>query len=577
MNKNILLCVLNAKYVHMSPAPWCLMAGVKAYAPEYLQNTQVFQATINQPLEEIAQEIIQKSPSVVTFSCYIWNITHVLTLANTLKKALPNVCILLGGPEVSFRAEEVLAHKDIIDFVLRGEGEESFPAFLHAYFNESQNLCDVSGIAYYNNVGTYVENPLAFNKKLPPSPLSVGYHLDLKGRISYIETSRGCPYHCAFCLSGLAGKPNYFPMKSVKDDMLALANADTRTIKFVDRTFNANAHHANEILSFILENYGTNIPKNVCFHFEIAGDILREETFLLLEKMPKGVVQLEIGMQSFHEPTLKAVRRVTNTEKLIRNIHRLVAMRNMHIHIDLIAGLPLEDLPTFKKSFDIGYSLHADMLQLGFLKVLYGSQMRVEAENFPCEFTDVPPYQVTKTPWLSKADLEVLSLVEDAVERTYNSGRFIHTLEYVTNECGLTPFDLYHHIGKWTAVQAGHPAYPLDIYIEKLQFALQKLPGVNSVILRDMLVMDRLETNQTGRLPTCLQVQDKMRAKAYKALEANANTKQQKNLRRGMAILYSRESCVYVDYEKQAQDIITKRWTLHEVFLTNLLKNSEIC
>ena len=235
----------------------------------------------------------------------------------------------------------------------------------------------------------------------------------------------------------------------VKKDIINLSLSGTKTIKFVDRTFNADSKRANEIIKFILDNRGSHIPENVCFHFEIAGDILTEETFELLENAPEGLFQLEIGMQSFNEKTLKAINRKTNTQKLINNIKRLVSFNNMHIHIDLIAGLTGEDLKSFENSFNIGYSLNAHMLQMGFLKLLYGAEMRENPEKYPCEFSKEPPYEVTSTPWLSNDEITKLKRCEDALERLYNSGRFLFTLDYLINEVGFEPFRLFFDFGNF--------------------------------------------------------------------------------------------------------------------------------
>ena len=226
-----------------------------------------------------------------------------------------------------------------------------------------------------------------------------------------------------------------------------MTTSGTQTVKFVDRTFNANVERANEILLFIKENYGKSIPQGVCFHFEIAGDILRESTLEILSSMPCGAVQLEIGMQSFNEETLKTINRKTDTKKLVENIRKLINFNNMHIHIDLIAGLTGEDLESFKNSFNIAYSLKAHMLQMGFLKLLHGADMRENREKYPCTFNDEPPYEVTSTPWLSADELRMLKNCEDAVDRLYNSGRFLLTLEYLADEVGISPFDIFNDFG----------------------------------------------------------------------------------------------------------------------------------
>ena len=347
-----------------------------------------------------------------------------------------------------------------------------------------------------------------------------------------------------------------------------LANSGVQTVKLIDRTFNANPRHANAILRFLLSHYGKEIPAGVCFHFEVAGDILTEETMALLAQMPLGAVQLEIGMQSFCEKTLEAVRRKTNTERLKANIRRLVAMGNMHIHIDLIAGLPYEDVPTFAESFNTAYALGADMLQMGFLKLWHGAAMREEPQTFPCEFRKDPPYEVLSTPWLTADELTMLHGVEDALERMVNSGRFHRTADYFLERTGLTPFDLFQTIGK-AAHEAGVDGHgiPLDEYTAFLLEAAPRLwSSVTREALRDVMVCDRLESNATGRLPLCLHIADPALGQTVKRLAALNPPRP--GVRRGAAILYTERQAVYVDYENKNPK--TGRFALRRVDLDTL-------
>ena len=441
----IVIGCLNSKYIHASLAPWCLKAGVDKFC-ETVVESKVLESTVNGDVIAFADNILKENPRVVSFSCYIWNITKTLDACKYIKENSKAI-IVLGGPEVSYRADKVLKEYDFIDYVLCGEGEFSYPALIDTIALNG-DLSGINGLCYRVGEDIFI-NPEAECKETPPSPYSEAFYTNLSGRIAYLETSRGCPYRCAFCLSGRCSKLRFFEIEQVKKDILSLAVSGTKTIKFVDRTFNADSKRANEIIKFILDNRGAHIPENVCFHFEIAGDILTEETFILLEKAPVGLFQLEIGMQSFNEDTLKAINRQTNTEKLIENIKRLVSFNNMHIHIDLIAGLTGENLKSFERSFNIGYSLNSHMLQMGFLKLLYGAEMRENPEKYPCEFSNEPPYEVTSTPWLSEEEIIKLKKCEDALERLYNSGRFLFTLDYLIKECGFEPFRLFFDFGNF--------------------------------------------------------------------------------------------------------------------------------
>lgn len=578
MEGTVVLCVLNAKHVHASPAPWCLAAGVKLYAPDLYDRVRIVEATINQPSADVLEHIVVAAPAVVGFSCYLWNIKATLELSTALKQALPHVKIVLGGPEVSYRAKDVLQNNMQVDYILAGEGEESVPAFLKAHFAQDQTKLlyekawqFIPGLCGRQADGSIYESAPSVLSGSVPSPLIAGYAEAVQGRIAYFETSRGCPYTCAFCLSGSCGKPRFFSSDTVLQDLLHLASSGTRTIKFVDRTFNAHTLHANKILHFILEHYGKEIPQGVCFHFEIAGDILREETLILLAQMPPGAVQLEIGMQSFSEKTLEAVNRKTDTTILQTNIRRLVAMGNMHIHIDLIAGLPYEDLAVFAESFNKGYVLGAQMLQLGFLKLLHGSAMRNLPQIYPCDFDENAPYEVRTTPWLSEQDFDLLHHVEDALERVYNSGRFSLTADYVLSVSGLTPFEFYSGLGIF-AHQAGvHRRISLDQYTAVLQEYCVSLPNIDNETLRDFLVRDRLATNSTGSLPSCLYRKDVLMAKAMKRLSANPLTARRKGVRRGVALLYAAKAVCWVDYVPIEKNPVTGRWMLHEIPLDKIL------
>lgn len=525
----VIIGCLNSKYIHASLAPWCLFAGVKAFAKNDY-DIKVFESTINGNIHDFAQKIILENPQVVSFSCYIWNITQTLYACKEIKETL-DCKIILGGPEVAYRPHDILEKYDFVDFVLSGEGEWNFPLLLD---NINDNLKLVDGLTYRNN-NEIVTNPEKEYNETPPSPYSEEFYNNLKGRIAYIETSRGCPYRCAFCLSGRCSKLRFFDMTQVKKDIINLANSGTQTLKFVDRTFNANSKRANEILTFIKENYGTKIPENICFHFEIAGDILTKETLEILSQMPICAVQLEIGMQSFNEDTLKKINRKTNTEKLIKNIKKLLQMGNMHIHIDLIAGLTGEDLESFKRSFNIGYSLKAHMLQMGFLKLLYGADMRENPEDFPCEYNENPPYEVISTPWITAGEMKTLKNCEDAVDRLYNSGRFLFTLDYLIDEIGISPFELFNDFGN--AVDGTNMR--LSDYAVKVYEHFKN--QCDEQILREKILCDLLSCSSSVQIPEIFKIRDPLYKKVKKHFIENVD----KNMK--IAILYSKNEVFAVN------------------------------
>jgi radical SAM superfamily enzyme YgiQ (UPF0313 family) len=559
------ICVLNSKYIHSSLAPWCLLAGMDAYCEPAI-TAKVMEGTINEPVENVAQRIIGESPQVIGFCCYIWNISATKQLLRLVKAQLPDTVIVLGGPEVSYNAEELLRDEPFVQYVISGEGEKPFSLLLNAIYR-GETVRNIPGVCYREDNRIVVAAPHTPDEE-PPTPYTEKYFNALKGRIAYLETSRGCPYSCAFCLSGRCGSARFYNLERAKKELLLLANSGTQTVKLVDRTFNANRGRAIELYRFIIQNYGTAIPKGVCFHFEIAGDILDEETIQLLATAPLGAMQLEIGLQSFNSKTLAAVNRKTDVERLKNNISRIAENANMHMHIDLIAGLPYEDWNSFANSFNIAYALKPNMLQLGFLKLLYGAPMRDKPEEFPCRYKPLPPYEVISTPWLSEEELVRLHHTEDAVERLSNSGRFRRTLEYLFQQSGMMPFELFFRFGEFAAGTETE-RIPLDAYTALVFEYFSSQSGIDTAVLRDVMACDRLATNSSGKLPAVLRIQDSSLKAAVRELDETEETRSQKGIKRGAALLYSEHCVVYADYRDK--NPITGEYPLFKVRLSSLL------
>lgn len=553
------ICCLNSKYIHSSLAPWCLLAGVRAYS-QYAGTVQVVEGTVNEPMSAVLERITENAPQVIGFCTYIWNVTEVLALSKALKQQNHAVRIVLGGPEVSYRAKDVLENYPFIDFVLSGEGEKPFAQFLDALTKQS-DLSAVGGLCYRTGDTFHISEPYLPTEE-PVSPYVAEYLQTLRGRIAYLETSRGCPYSCAFCLSGRCGTVRFFDLERAKENLLLLANSGAQTVKLVDRTFNADKRRAYALFSFIIENYGGKIPNGVCFHFEIAGDILDDCLIEVLRTAPAGTIQLEIGLQSFNETTLAAVNRKTDTNRLIENIKKLIAPRNIHIHIDLIAGLPHEDAESFADSFNRAFALQPDMLQFGFLKLLYGAPMRENPTEYPCVFSETPPYEVQSTPWLTAEELAQMHRTEDAFDRTYNSGRFRRTADFALQACGISPFAFFSRFADWLSeTNRQTQRTPLDMYSEYLFLFLTEHLHLDAAAVRDKMVCDRLATNASGVLTRFLQRQDARLKGIRTALQVNPNTKTQKGVKRAVAILYTENRAVYADYT--VPNPVTGAYTLH--------------
>lgn len=558
---NTIICAINSKYIHSSLAPWYLLAGIKNHCAEGI-TAEVIEATINEDLETVAARIIDKHPDAIGFSCYIWNITFVKKLLPVIQETLPDAIFILGGPEVSYNAGDVLREEALVDFIISGEGEMPFALLINALANED-SIHDIPGLCYRRN-GEIIVSPPHCIANVPPDPFSDAYFKALGGRIAYLETSRGCPFRCAFCLSGREGRVQYIDLDRAKGDILRLAVSGAQTIKFVDRTFNADQKRANEIWKFIIENHGTAIPQSIRFHFEIAGDLLDGAAQELLSVAPKGLFQFEIGIQSFSPESLGAVRRKTDTVQVAKSIERLLSYGNIHIHIDLIAGLPYEGIKSFSDGFNAAFALKPHMLQLGFLKLLHGSAMRAQPEAFPCRYNPNPPYEVQSTPWLTEGEMKRLHEVDRALDQLYNSGRFRRTLDIVLLRTGLEPFSLLAATGEFLDAKSCHHV-SLDAFTELILGFFSTLPGLDRAEMYDAMVCDRLATVAQGRLPVPLRLADARWKQVVTAINANEKTRLKKGVRRCVALLASENAAVYADYE--CKDTITGEYELHKVSL----------
>lgn len=422
----ILLAACNAKYIHSNLAVYDL----KAYSSDYDEHVILREYTINQPKDEILKDIYSSGADVVCFSCYIWNISFVRELIRDLVKILPKTAFWAGGPEISYDAEKFLTEMPEMTGVMVGEGEKTFHDLLEFYIDGKDSLEEISGIAYRTG-DKIIHNGWRELMDLSAIPFVYEHLEKFENRIIYYESSRGCPFSCSYCLSSIDKKLRFRDLELVKKELQFFLDHRVPQVKFVDRTFNCKHEHAMTIWKYILEhdNGVTN------FHFEISADLLREEEMELMSQMRPGLIQLEIGVQSTNPETIRAIHRHMDLKKLEHCVNRVHSFRNIHQHLDLIAGLPYEDYDTFHQSFNDVYRMKPDQLQLGFLKVLKGSLMQKEAEVYGIVYKEKEPYEVLSTNWLTYGEVLKLKMVESMVEVYYNSGQFWHTLEY------LVPFE----------------------------------------------------------------------------------------------------------------------------------------
>jgi radical SAM superfamily enzyme YgiQ (UPF0313 family) len=530
----IVLLAINAKYVHSSLSVWLIASGIARFA-ETPHDVCVVEATINQQLSEIIDSVVLHKADILGVSTYIWNAGMLPSLLNQLQERMPDTLVVLGGPEASFNTEYWI--KLGADYVLPGEGEYTFPMLLDE-------------LSRGNDAGK-IYKPEYNHSDEPVNPYTDTYFKTLKGRISYIETSRGCPFRCSFCLSAGSGV-RFFPLDFVKEQILKLSLSGTHTVKFVDRTFNCNAERAYEIFDFTAK-----LETSCCFHFEVAADLFDERTLKLLTEVQPGRFRLETGLQSFHEPTLEASNRKTNIKKAEKNIRTLLKAQNIHVHLDLIAGLPYETLEDFKKGFDRVYSLEAHTLQLGFLKLLHGSVLRKQAEALQIQYSEKPPYEIISSPWLSENDIRILKQTENALQHTYNKGRFLSAVKYVIEASDSSPFTFFNELGK----AVFNHGTQLEEYIIQIYDFCALLPGVDSGQLRDSLMCDWLSMVKGKNTPAFLKNQDSRREKAAKQAEAILGRKPERN---EAAVLLSGKG-VFAD--SQDRNPVTG---LYKVYLTAL-------
>lgn len=428
----VLLTALNAKYIHSNPAVYSLKAFAEAY-DSCGSNIEIAEFTINHRTDEILREIYRRKPEILAFSCYIWNMEMVEKLLTQIPLVLPDTAIWLGGPEVSYDVQERLQTYPQLAGIMMGEGEETFAKLMQAYAKlpecGREILQTIPGIAY--RVGETVQvNPPRERLDMNRIPFIYRELQTFENRIMYYESSRGCPFSCSYCLSSIDKGVRFRDTELVKRELQFFLDQKAAQVKFVDRTFNCRHSHALEIWRYIKEhdNGVTN------FHFEIAADLLNEEELTLLSQMRPGLVQLEIGVQSTNVRTLREIERVSEFAHLSRVVQRLQEKENIHLHLDLIAGLPYEDYDSFVQSFNDVYRLHPEQLQLGFLKVLKGSKMRQNSETYGLCYHPQPVYEVFSTKWISYEEILRLKEVEEMVEIYYNSGQFAHTVARLEQE-----------------------------------------------------------------------------------------------------------------------------------------------
>ena len=485
-----LLCGINAKYIHTNLA----ILSLQAYAREKGEKEILIREyTINHYVDDILQDLYEAEADVIIFSCYIWNIDFVTELAEEYKKIAPHCSIWAGGPEVSYDSRQFLADNPAVDLVMRGEGEETFYRLTESFDGSISSIPEFPGIAVRREKGLPVDYGMAPMMDMDRIPFVYDDFSAFEHKILYYETSRGCPFSCSYCLSSLDKRVRFRSMSLVKRDLDAFLAAGVAQVKFVDRTFNCDIGRAKDIWTYLTQhdNGVTN------FHFEISSDILDQDCIDLFRKMRPGLIQLEIGVQSTNPPTLDAIRRHMDLEKLFLRVDQVHALGNIHQHLDLIAGLPHEDYERFSYSFDDVYAHKPDQLQLGFLKVLKGTRMMEESGDHEIRYRGCSPYEVLSTRWLSYRDVIALKGIEELVELYYNSGQYNHTLSYVV-PMFERPFLFYQSFSRYYRGKELHKRnhnrlQKYEILRDFLKSQDMEMPLLDEIILYDLYLRENVK------------------------------------------------------------------------------------
>lgn len=490
----IVLTTLNSKFIHSSLS----IRYLKAYVEDII-DVELKEFTINQDLNYIASQLFKTNADLIGFSVYIWNLTETLRICEILKTVKPEIKILLGGPEVSFDSKEILEKYPFIDYIIYGEGEESFREFLIKFLERSEDFRDLKGLSFRkdNLIITNSPRPLIRDLNLIPSPYkNIGD--DFKNKIVYFESSRGCPFNCKFCLSSTIKGVRYFNIDRVKEELDNLIKAKVKQVKFVDRTFNANKKYAMEIMNFIMDRN----PEGINFHFEVTAHLLDDEMLDFLANVKEGLFQFEIGVQSTNLKTIEAIGRTTDFPKLKKVAKRIKSFKNIHQHLDLIAGLPYEDYKTFKKSFNDVYDIKPEKIQLGFLKLLKGSALRIDEEKYGFKYIDLPPYEILENDYIKYEELIKLKSIEELVEKYYNEGYFENSLEYIITNFYEGPFDFYEDLSQYWEE---NNYYELSISRTRLYEILMDFYSYKAFkgleLFKEILKYDFIKNNKNAKLP----------------------------------------------------------------------------
>ena len=517
----ILLTSVDSKFIHSNLA----LRYLEQIGKQASEDVCLYETTINEDVDFILADLISHHPDLLVFSCYIWNISLIKQLISAFNKVYPDTLILCGGPEVAYDAEEFLA-STAAHGVMAGEGEAIFPGLLKTlriakndgakkpeeWLKALENVPGLYLKSVHNEIKSTGKVDLIDMKEVPfpydPSSLE-----GLKNRIIYYEGQRGCPYECSYCLSSIDRKLRHKPVDMVCEELTVFLKAKVPLVKFVDRTFNVAEKWSFEVLSFIVNETVAN-NYQTSFHFEVGAATLSDRIIKLLNQSPKGLFQIEAGIQSTNPKVLQLIQRKDDPEQLTKTLGQIIAGNNVHVHTDLIAGLPGQSLISFKQSFNESLAMKPQMLQVGFLKVLKGSPLYKSRNELGIVYRDWPPYEVLKTAHMSFWDLHKIKKIDEITVKYYNSGKYVNSMNFLLSNPG-DYWDLFIKMADYLSeYQKKKNRLHSDDYYRVILDLCKELEGENAAILADLLRFDYILMNRKGHVPEWL------RNKNYNSLRA---------------------------------------------------------
>ena len=483
---NVVLSTLNSKFIHSSLA----LRYLKAYGEAHGQAYDIVEYTINMPVLHILSDITEHDIDVLGFACYIWNIEMTLHVVDMVKAVRPDIKIVLGGPEVSFTADELLERYPNIDYIVQGEGEEAFYALVTALQLGNDGLNPViPGVRGRRN-GSILGSAEAVEVRdlsTIPFPYTEEDMKDLEHKIIYYESSRGCPFSCQYCLSGNKNTVRFFPQERTLEELQWFIDHGVKQVKFVDRTFNCAPHHHRPLMEFMRDS-----DTDMNFHLEMEPELMTEWETNILCETPPGRIQIEVGVQSTHKKTLDAINRYNDWPYIQKSIRPIIQAGRTHVHMDLIVGLPHEDFNRFGQSFNDLFSLQPHALQIGFLKLLKGSGVR-RMREYKYVADSLAPYEVLSTHVLPYDDVRFLKYFEDVFERFYNSERFRTTFGYIGQQLIHGETDAFTYFCDMTRAWLKEGNHKVNLKdIDQIEFLYHFLLAKGDTIAAELLQYDTL-------------------------------------------------------------------------------------